>query len=317
MPDAITNAITDVYKVPEDWRSLSDYKPERKVGGDMGKHDFLMLLSAQLRYQDPLEPLKDSDFAAQLAQFSALEQMENMNQTLAAMSSYQAYGLVGKFAVATAYVDGVLSEIPGVIDCVFTKDGVTFAQIGDYAVPISAITDVYDNSNSLTPQMLIETSNNLIGRIVKAQVDKLVIEGVVSGVYVDGGNLWARIVDGTTGKTHHVQVGCIYDIRQQGLVEEPEEPEEPDEEDDFSLEAALAEAEEMYVGQTVIVQTGDEQIEGEVTRVETDEGVVYAYIDTGSGDELRVPVESIAIKQTENTPEETEDPDDNENPVDP
>ena len=295
MPDAITNAITDTYQVPEDWRTLSSLKPDRKVGGDMGKHDFLMLLSAQLRYQDPLEPLKDSDFAAQLAQFSALEQMENMNQTLAAMSSYQAYGLVGKFAVATAYVEGVLSEIPGVIDCVFTKDGVTFAQIGDYAVPISAITDVYDNSNSLTPQMLIETSNNLIGRIVKAQVDKLVIEGVVSGVYVDGGNLWARIVDGTTGRTHHVQVGCIYDIRQSGLVEEPEEPEEPEDEGGQQLSDALREASNMYVGHSVTAQVGDAQIEGSVTRVEEEEGVIYAYIDKGSGNEEKVPIENIEI----------------------
>ena len=310
MPDAITNANTDAYIVPEDWRTLSSLKTERKVGGDMGKHDFLMLLSAQLRYQDPLEPLKDSDFAAQLAQFSALEQMENMNQTLTAMSSYQAYGLVGKFAVATAYVDGVLSEIPGVIDCVFTKDGVTFAQIGDYAVPISAITDVYDNSNSLTPQMLIETSNNLIGRIVKAQVDKLVIEGVVSGVYVDGGNLWARIVDGATGRTHHVQVGCIFDIRQSGVVEEPEEP---DDEDDLALEAALKEAGDMFVGQTVVAQTGDTQIEGVVTSVAEEEGVIYAYIDTGNETEEKVPVESIVLKQAESDP----DPNDPENDPDP
>ena len=292
MPDAITNAITDTYQVPEDWRTLSSLKPDRKVGGDMGKHDFLMLLSAQLRYQDPLEPLKDSDFAAQLAQFSALEQMENMNQTLAAMSSYQAYGLVGKFAVATAYVEGVLSEIPGVIDCVFTKDGVTFAQIGDYAVPISAITDVYDNSNMLTPQMLIETSNNLIGRVVKAQVDKSEIEGVVTGVFVDDGNLWARIADSTSGKVHEVQVGCIYDIRRPGLVEEPEEPED---EDDLPLENALAEAEDMYVGQMVSAQIGDKQVEGAVTRVEEEEGVIYAYIDSGDEGEERVPVENIVI----------------------
>ena len=54
----------------------------RNVGSIMGKNDFLMLLSAQLRHQDPLNPQSDSEFAAQLAQFSALEQMQNMSETL-------------------------------------------------------------------------------------------------------------------------------------------------------------------------------------------------------------------------------------------
>ena len=292
MPDTLINAITDEYKIPDEWRALSGYKPDRKVGGDMGKHDFLMLLSAQLRYQDPLEPVKDSDFAAQLAQFSALEQMENMNQTLAAMSNYQAYSLAGKLVVATTYVDGVLTELFGTVECIFTKDGVTYAQIGDYPVPVNAISVVFDNANMLTPQMLIETSNNLIGRTVKAQVEKLEIEGVVTGVFVDDANLWARIADNKTGKVYEVQVGCIYDIRQPGLAEEPEEP---DDEDD-QLEAALREAEDMYVGKEVIAHIGDKQINGVVSRVEEEEGVIYAYVDAGEGDEEKVPLEDVLVK---------------------
>ena len=48
----------------------------------LGKDDFLNLLVTQLRYQNPLEPLQDSDFVAQLSQFSSLEQLENINTNL-------------------------------------------------------------------------------------------------------------------------------------------------------------------------------------------------------------------------------------------
>lgn len=50
------------------------------LGNDaLGKTDFLNLLVTQLRHQNPLEPLKQEEYAAQLAQFSSLEQLSNLN----------------------------------------------------------------------------------------------------------------------------------------------------------------------------------------------------------------------------------------------
>ncbi|MCK5912420.1 MAG: flagellar hook assembly protein FlgD [Desulfuromusa sp.] len=76
-------------------------------GVSMGKNDFLMLLVAQLENQDPMNPQDATEFTSQLAEFSSLEQLENVNKSLeglAAMSSemerMSALGLIGQDVVA-------------------------------------------------------------------------------------------------------------------------------------------------------------------------------------------------------------------------
>jgi len=201
---------------------------DRAPGGDMGKNDFLLLLAAQLRYQDPLEPKSDSDFAAGLAQFSSLEQMQNMNSSLEVMANYQSYGLIGKFVVAEAVVDGKMSEIPGVVDSIFTSNGVLMAQIGEFMVPVTSIKEVFDTGNILTSEMLLTASNNLIGRTVVAEVDGNDIEGIVTRVLVDKGSMLAQIDDGTNNPKF-VPVNSIVDIREPGTKKHTPKPEKPPE----------------------------------------------------------------------------------------
>ncbi|MDX9746028.1 MAG: flagellar hook capping FlgD N-terminal domain-containing protein [Syntrophales bacterium] len=65
----------------------------------LGKDDFLKMLVAQLKNQDPLNPMDGTEFAAQLAQFSSLEQLTHMNARLEALgtaNNTQAVSLLGK-----------------------------------------------------------------------------------------------------------------------------------------------------------------------------------------------------------------------------
>lgn len=75
----------------------------------VGKDEFMKLLLAQLKNQDPLKPMDGTDFAAQLAQFSSLEQLMNLNTTLKTQSVNQmtlgysqSVNMIGKEAVANS-----------------------------------------------------------------------------------------------------------------------------------------------------------------------------------------------------------------------
>lgn len=54
---------------------------QKNTMGDLDKDAFLRLLTTQLGNQDPLNPTEDREFIAQMAQFSSLEQMQNLNDT--------------------------------------------------------------------------------------------------------------------------------------------------------------------------------------------------------------------------------------------
>ena len=90
---------------------VNTYSTSQQTGAAkeiMGKDAFLMLLIAQLRNQDPLKPMEDKEFIAQLAQFSSLEQMQAMNKSLEPFmknfdlfaKSQSATGMIGRTIVA-------------------------------------------------------------------------------------------------------------------------------------------------------------------------------------------------------------------------
>jgi flagellar basal-body rod modification protein FlgD len=72
----------------------------RTANQQLGKDDFLKLLLTQLSNQDPTSPMQNTEFIAQMAQFSSLEQMTNMNngftKLASSLSSSEAVSIIGK-----------------------------------------------------------------------------------------------------------------------------------------------------------------------------------------------------------------------------
>jgi len=72
----------------------------RTASQQLGKDDFLKLLITQLSHQDPLSPMENTEFIAQMAQFSSLEQITNMsagfNRLSSMLTNSEAVNLVGK-----------------------------------------------------------------------------------------------------------------------------------------------------------------------------------------------------------------------------
>lgn len=67
---------------------LYQHKPKSKMPNNrLDKEAFLKLFTAQLKYQDPLNPMKDNEFMGQLTAMTTLEQIINMNRTLEDLSS--------------------------------------------------------------------------------------------------------------------------------------------------------------------------------------------------------------------------------------
>ncbi|PXW92527.1 flagellar basal-body rod modification protein FlgD [Streptohalobacillus salinus] len=62
---------------------------KRQPSSDLGKDEFLQLLMAQIKNQDPLDPMDDKEFISQMSTFSSLEQMMNMNESITKLVSNQ------------------------------------------------------------------------------------------------------------------------------------------------------------------------------------------------------------------------------------
>jgi len=147
-----TNPVDNQRTIQQIIDGYSETTGKRDVSGNLGKDDFLNLLVTQLRYQDPLNPVDDKQFIAQMAQFSSLEQMQNMSSTL---TKSQAFSLIGKYITANV-TDSETKEVKvaeGLVSSVKINSGKTYVVVNGQDIEVDKITDVMDekvvNSSNL------------------------------------------------------------------------------------------------------------------------------------------------------------------------
>ncbi len=113
---------------------------------DLGKDAFLKLLIAELSNQDPLNPMEDREFISQMATFSSLEQMQNMNSTLnsiAEVNKFSAANYVGK-AVAFTNDDG--KQVAALVNAVWFDNGKTILDTTEGEIALEKVEGISDIS---------------------------------------------------------------------------------------------------------------------------------------------------------------------------
>lgn len=189
---------------------INRQRDERKTGqGVLGKDDFMKLLIAQLQNQDPTNPMKDNEFIAQMAQFSALEQTMNLAKAFEKFAEAQnetqliQYNqFVGKtvrfhIITETEGPDGkpVVEEGTDVVQGIKFVDGsIRFIMQNGKELMPGNISEVLSNEH--TANHLVDASH-LIGKKVSYLNEDEELTGTVVSVSTKEGKLQYILEDGS------------------------------------------------------------------------------------------------------------------------
>ncbi len=186
-----------------------------EAGGSVDKNAFLQILVAELSNLDPTADTDSTQYISQLAQFSTMEQMSNLNTT---MSNSAAYNLVGK-GVTVNVLDNKGVPYTGIVRGVSGNSGTSYTvsievyednQTKYIDVPMSSIQtvlDVGDSSlsalNNMNTNIAMMTASSYIGKYVelteiKENGNKEKVTGQVMSVSRENGaiNIKVKLLDG-------------------------------------------------------------------------------------------------------------------------
>lgn len=209
-----TSAIADTTS-----STLASYSSSSSSDNTLGEADFLTLLVAQLEHQDPLEPQDNTEFIAQLAQFSSLEQQTDTNEKLDELISAQgsseqtaAFSLLGQEVISASdsiYLQGDDIELGFSLDQSASSANITIKDEDGNSVANFSLSNPEDGYNFVTwngtdesgdplPKgyynMEIEVTDSSGDTVdnqplVKVRVDEVALDSTGSILITDAGNL--------------------------------------------------------------------------------------------------------------------------------
>ena len=152
-------AVVEDGKIVESTSQSSLTKASEASKNGMDKDAFLQLLVAQMKYQDPLEPTTNTEFVAQYAQFSQVEQMQNMAATT---ELARATSLVGKEVyIKTTDSAGAERYVTGKVDYVQFEGGKAYLVIDEKLYSLDDLATVLDNDYLAAYEKARDFSNKL------------------------------------------------------------------------------------------------------------------------------------------------------------
>lgn len=145
MANLLTQTVSNGEIVDTSAAGMSESKAKETKNGTLGKEAFLQLLVAQMKYQDPLEPMDNTEYISQLATFTQVEEIQNMH---AALQQMEGNALVGKTVVlkTTNAATGSTTEVMGVVDGVTHEGTKTYLRVNNSTYSIDDLTTVLDNA---------------------------------------------------------------------------------------------------------------------------------------------------------------------------
>lgn len=198
-----------------------------KTSLDQG--DFITIMLAQLKYQDPNDPMDDKEMAAQLVQYSSLEQLTSINEGIQSLLDASSSGsllsgvnYIGKSIKSTGYnlsvSDGTVSTlyyslgeaVTDVTANIYSTDGDLVRSVSLGSKGIGDYSFVWDGKDTDGNTM----TDGTYGVIIKAEnaegesvVVQSQISGIVTGAKTSNGTVYLELADGRT-----VELGNVTEI---------------------------------------------------------------------------------------------------------
>ncbi len=162
---------------------------------NMGKDQFLKLLVTQLQNQDPTSPQENTEFIAQMAQFSSLEAMNNMASSF---TQNQTFSMVGKGVVGVVIdTEGAQTQHIGVVDSAGMENAKPYVMVAGSKIWSENVQQVFDPSVVKGDAQNLLASAALVGKYAAAEISidgtATKIQGKVDGMTVEDDKFFLMI----------------------------------------------------------------------------------------------------------------------------